>query len=46
MKQTKKKHLIDNSITYGLVIAFWIVIQVLTASGSLSNQLKGLLVPL
>ena len=46
MKQTKKKHLIDNSITYVLVIAFWIVIQVLTASGSLSNQLKGLLVPL
>ena len=46
MKQTKKKQLIDNSITYGLVIAFWIVIQVLTATGSISNQLKGLLVPL
>lgn len=46
MKQTKKKQLIDNSITYGLVIAFWIVIQILTAAGSISNQLKGLLVPL
>ena len=46
MKQTKKKQLIDNIITYGLVVAFWAVIQILTASGNLSNQLKGLLVPL
>ena len=46
MKQTKKKQFIDNAVTYGLVIAFWVLIQVLTATGSLSNQLKGLLVPL
>ena len=46
MKETKKKQLIDNSVTYGLVIAFWLAVQVLTATGALSNQLKGLLVPL
>ena len=36
----------NNLITYGMVIAAYIVIQILTATGSISSLMKGLLVPL
>ncbi len=39
-----KKH--DNLITYGIVIAAYIVFQVLSATGHLSSHMKGLLVPM
>lgn len=36
----------SNLFTYGIVIVFFIVMQTLTATGSLSSLFKGLLVPL
>ncbi len=36
----------SNSITYGIVIATFIIVQILLSAGALSNLLKGLLVPL
>ncbi len=40
------KVLIQNSITYALVIASWIIMQMLISQGKVSSLLKGLLVPL
>ncbi|MGL5434121.1 MAG: branched-chain amino acid ABC transporter permease [Lachnospiraceae bacterium] len=40
------KLLIQNSITYALVIACWVVMQILISQGKVSSLLKGLLVPL
>ena len=40
------KSLKSNLITYGIVIAAYIIMQLLIASGSLSSLLEGLLVPL
>lgn len=42
----KKKQLLNYLLTYGLVIASWIVVEILMKSGVLTNQMKGLLVPL
>lgn len=42
MKKTTK----SNLITYGIVIVFYIVMQIMAGTGSLSSLLKGLLVPL
>jgi len=36
----------NNFITYGMVVAFYLVIQTLVLTGSISNLLKGLLVPI
>ena len=36
----------DSYITYGLVIIFYIVIEILLKTGNLSSHMKGLLVPL
>ena len=41
-----KRIRIQNGITYGMVIAFWVVIQIMDKTGNLSSLLKGLLVPL
>lgn len=42
----KNKILIQNSITYGMVIGFWIVMQLLITTGNMKSLMKGLLVPL
>ena len=46
MDSMKKKKLIDNSLTYGLVIACWVVVQIMLATGHMTSLMKGLLVPL
>lgn len=46
MKVKKNKLLVQNSITYAMVIAFWAVVQLLSAGGHVSSLMKGLLVPL
>lgn len=42
----KNKTVIQNSITYAIVIGCWILMQVLSATGNLSSLMRGLLVPL
>ena len=42
MKKTTK----SNLITYGMVIAAFIIVQILTATGNISSLLEGLMVPL
>ena len=46
MKNKMKKTTKSNFITYGIVIVFYIVMQILVGTGSISSLLKGLLVPL
>jgi branched-chain amino acid transport system permease protein len=41
-----RKRLLDNSITYGIVIAAFVILQILNAGGHLSPSLQGLLVPI
>lgn len=41
-----RKRLIDNSITYGIVIIAFIIFQALSSGGVLSSSLKGQLVPI
>jgi len=41
----KRKIFINNMITYGIVIAAYIIMQVLVGTGHVSSLLKGLLVP-
>ena len=41
-----RKRLIDNSITYGIVIAFFVIFQVLSSGDMLSSSLEGQLVPI
>ena len=36
----------DDFLTYGMVVAAFVIVQALSAAGVLSNQMKGLLVPL
>ena len=36
----------NNAITYGIVIAAYIIVQLLIMTGNLSSLLKGLMVPL
>ena len=46
MKSTaKKKIFINNMITLGMVVAAWIIMEVLMGTGHVSSLLKGLLVP-
>lgn len=42
MKKTTK----DNFITYGMVVAVYIIVQVMVMTGSMSSLMQGLLVPL
>ena len=42
----KSKTFKTNLITYGMVIAAYVVVQILTATGNISSLMKGLLVPL
>ena len=42
MKKTTK----SNLITYGMVIAAFIIVQILTGTGNISSLLEGLMVPL
>lgn len=44
MKMTKK--LRDNLITYGIVIAAFVIVELMIATGNMSSLMKGLLVPL
>lgn len=44
MKMTKDFK--ENLITYGIVIVAFIIVEILTATGSISSLMKGLLVPL
>ena len=41
-----RKRLIDNVITYGIVIAAFVILQALSAGGMLSSSLEGQLVPI
>ena len=43
--RAKQKIFVNNMITYGMVIAAYIIMQVLIASGYVSSLLQGLLVP-
>ena len=43
---SKKKKLKSNLITYGMVIAAFVIIQILQSTGHLSSLLQGLLVPI
>ena len=36
----------SNAVTYGIVVLFFIVMQVLSSSGALTNSLKGQLIPI
>ena len=42
MKKTTK----SNLITYGMVIAAFVIVQVLISTGSMSSLMEGLMVPL
>ncbi|MCC8126151.1 MAG: branched-chain amino acid ABC transporter permease [Clostridiales bacterium] len=46
MNKKTKKGLLDNFMTYGIVILAWVIVQVLIGTGNITNQMKGLLVPL
>ena len=46
MEKMKNKKLKSNLITYGIVIAAFILVQILMYTGNLSSLLKGLLIPL
>ncbi|MEF9954582.1 MAG: branched-chain amino acid ABC transporter permease [Clostridium sp.] len=46
MKSYKHKILVQNSITYGIVIFFFVIAQLMVSTGNISSLLKGILVPL
>ena len=46
MDSVKRKKLVDHWITYGVVILGWIIVQALGATGHMTNQINGLLVPI
>ena len=46
MKNVKNKITIQNLITYAIVIAFWVFIQIWSMAGHMTNLLNGLLVPI
>lgn len=49
MKQnnlTKRKSLISNCITYGIVVAAFLIIQILVQGGTITSSLQGQLVPI
>lgn len=46
MDGMKNKNLKSNIITYGIVLAAFVIVQIMQSTGSISSLLKGLLVPL
>jgi branched-chain amino acid transport system permease protein len=46
MKKNMNKTVKNNHINYGLVLAIFVVVQLLSSTGNLSNLLSGLLVPI
>ena len=46
IEKMKKRQTKDNLITYGLVVLFWLVVTILSATGNMTSLMKGLLVPL
>ena len=42
----KRKTFINNMITYGMVAAAYVIMQILVGTGHVSSLMKGLLVPL
>ena len=46
MKKTMSKTTKSNFITYGMVLAVYLIVQVMSMTGNLSSLLQGLLVPL
>lgn len=42
----KNKLIVQNTITYGIVIVFWLLMQIMDRTGHMTSLLKGLLVPL
>lgn len=46
MKSYKHKILIQNTITYGIVIVCFIIVQMMISTGNITSLLKGILVPL
>ncbi len=46
MKKTMSKTLRSNIITIGLVVAVFVIVQILIGTGNISSLMKGLLVPL
>lgn len=40
------KNILDNAVTYGIVIAAFIIVQILRSTGNMSSLMQGLLVPL
>ena len=45
MKKKFDKTAKSNAITYGMVIAFWVIIQIMIYTDNISSLMKGLLVP-
>ena len=43
---TRRRRLVSNSITYGIVIAAYVIIQILMAGDNLSNSLQSQLIPI
>ena len=46
MKNMKKKTFKNNLITYAIVVAAWLAVEILRGSGNLSSLMQGLLIPL
>ena len=46
MKSLKKKTTLQNLLTYAIVIAFWVFIQLWSMAGQMTSLLNGLLVPI
>ena len=44
--KTMKKSTRSNLITYGIVVLFYLVMQLLSSGGLLSNSMQGMLVPI
>ena len=45
MKRRMSKSTISSLSNYGLVIAIFIIVQICSAAGVLTNQMEGLLIP-
>lgn len=46
IKTYRNKALVQNAVTYGIVLACFVFVQILTATGGMTSLLKGILVPL
>ena len=45
MKRRMSKSTVSSLSNYGLVIALFIIVQICSAAGVLTNQIEGLLIP-